>query len=208
MSAKPDAKDEAGAPKKGKSKLMVIIVAAVLLLGGAGAGAWWFLRPKHAPEEEAVHAPKPAAERVFTTLEPFTVNLADDGGDRMAQVAVVVELESKAIEDRLTKNMPIVRNGVLMLISSLESKEILTVAGKERLAERIAIVAGNAIGWEDHGDDEEDPPEDDAEEPAKASKAKEGKDAKPPKKKRKKRVVRRAEPNPIVAVHFGQFIVQ
>lgn len=207
MSSKPEAKDEAATPKKGKGKLIVLIVAAVLVLGAGGGAAWWFMRPKHDAGEEVAHAAKPA-EHVFTSLDPFTVNLADDGGDRMAQIAVVVELESKATEERISKNMPIVRNGILMLISSLESKEILTVAGKERLAERIAAVAGGAIGWAPGDEDDHDDSEDGDEEPAKASKAKDGKDAKVTKKKRKRRPARRAEPNPIVAVHFGQFIVQ
>lgn len=206
MSAKPEAKDDTASPKKGKGKLIVIIVVAVLLLGGGGGAAWWFTRPKHDAGEEAAHATKPAADRVFTNLDPFTVNLADAGGDRMAQIAIVVELESKATEERIAKNMPIVRNGILMLISSLESKEILTIAGKQRLADSIATVAGTSIGWEAHDDEAQDD-DDDAEAP-RASKTKDGAEAKSSRKPRKRRPVRRAEPNPVVAVHFGQFIVQ
>lgn len=212
MSAKPEAKAEGeAAPKKGKGKLLVLVAVALLVLGGGGGAAWYFLKPKpdHGEEEVAHAAPKKAVEKIFTNLDPFTVNLADEGGERMAQIAVVLELDAKPWEEKLTKNMPIVRNNILMLMSSLQSKEILTLAGKNRLAGEIANVTGKALGWELIEDEPED--EDEAEEevaPPSKDKAKDAAKKPVKKKKKKKRVARRPEPNPVVAVHFGQFIVQ
>ena len=54
--------------------------------------------------------------------------------------------------------MPAVRNAVLMLLSSKTSKELLTVAGKEQLADELAMAAGIQIGWAPPEDDEDEPP--------------------------------------------------
>ena len=218
-------KDDAEAkPKKGKKGLIIIIAAVLLLAGGGGAGWFFFLKPKPEASADAEEDHKPAAHKekakvkTFANLDPFTVNLADEGGERFIQVAVVLEVADAKVSSDLTAQMPAVRNAVLMLLSSKLAKELLTVPGKERLAEEIATAAGVQLGWEPPEDDEEEKPrktkvkaaaeahgEEKAEGEAKdgAKAAKTETDKKP--KKRKKR---RADPNPIEAVHFAQFIVQ
>jgi flagellar FliL protein len=200
-------------PKSGKKKLIVIGAAATLLLGGGGGAAWYFLKPKPdaAEHADAAHA-KDKKARVFVNLDPFTVNLADDGGERFAQISVVLEVGDAKINEQVSAHMPAVRNAVLLLISSKESRELLTVPGKEQLAHEIASTAARQLGWE--GDDAADAPKKipasakaaddkhgDGEKAAQADDAE--KPAKPKPKKAKK-----SEPNPIEAVHFAQFIVQ
>ena len=55
-------------------------------------------------------------------LESFTVNLADEGGERLAQVAIVLELGGKESEAALAKNLPLVRNNMLLLLSSQHTR--------------------------------------------------------------------------------------
>ena len=91
---------EEGKKKGGKGLLIGIL--AVVLAGGGGAG-WFFLKPPHDPDAEKLALYKPSPEPVFVTLEPFTVNLADEGGDRMAQVAVVLQMQNAYAESELKK---------------------------------------------------------------------------------------------------------
>ena len=131
--------------KKGKGLLIGILT--VVLAGGAGAG-WFFLKPPADPEAEqqALHAP--SKEPIFVNLEPFTVNLADEGGERMAQVTVVLQMLNKQAEDNLKKLMPAVRNQLLMLISSHKAADLLSKKGKENLADEIAEHTATVLGWE------------------------------------------------------------
>ena len=225
-------KDDAEAkPKKGKKGLIIIIAAVLLLAGGGGAGWFFFMKPTPEASADAEDDHKPVAHKekgkvkTFANLDPFTVNLADEGGERFIQVAVVLEVADAKVSGDLTAQMPAVRNAVLMLLSSKLAKELLSVPGKEKLAEEIAIAAGVQLGWEPPEEDEDEKPrkgkakaaaEEPSEEKAKPeadAKDADGKEgAKSAKadadKKPKKRKKRRSDPNPVEAVHFAQFIVQ
>lgn len=187
---------DAAAPAKSKKPLIIALVA-VLLLGGAGGGAaWYFMHAKaaeHADDDEPAPRKKaPSAKPLFTTLEPFTVNLNDPRGERFAQVGVTLQFDQAEVEMQVKDHLPAIRNDVLMLISAKKVEELLTVDGKQRLAAEIRLAAGRALGV--------DLPDLDDEAPADAEPR-----AEKPKKKSKSR---RAPENPITAVLFSQFIVQ
>lgn len=195
MSDAAAAKD---APPK-KSKKMLFILLAALGLGAGGGGAWYFLSAKKGGEEE--HAvskaeEKKAAQHVFVTLENFVVNLADRDSERYAQLGVVLEMEDKAAETRLTAKMPAVRNQILLLLSSKHAADLVTREGKETLATEIALAAALPLGWT--------PPDPEEEAEEAAPRGKEGDKAKrKPKPKRPP-----PPPNPVVEVHFASLLVQ
>lgn len=177
MAAKPaakpaDTKEAAPSHGKGGSKVVLIgAVVAAMLAGGAGAG-WYFTRPAAAANHDGAKPAEKRLETVFVNLEPFTVNLADDGGERLAQVGIVLELADKDLQAALSRNLPIVRNNTLLLLSSQRAKTLLTLDGKLALAAEIAARTGTALGWKP-----------DAADAART-------------------------PNPVVAVHFSQMLVQ
>src|SRR5215470_19023277 len=128
-SAKPQAAPAAPpaaapAPKK-KSKLIPLIAVAAILLVGGGGGAWWFLHQSKAEaatedgEKKVGDKKKPAP--VFVTLEPFTVNLQDEDGGRYLQVGIVLEVGGNAVSEAIKEHMPVIRNGILLLLSSKRS---------------------------------------------------------------------------------------
>ena len=202
------------APKKGSKKLLVLALAAVLLAGGGG-GAWWFLHKGAAGGDEAEEAaakPKAHAKPLFTTLEPFTVNLKDPRGERFAQIGITLQFSDANVEGDIKDHLPAIRNELLMLISSKQIDELLTSEGKRLLADQIRLRAGRAMGI-DLPDPEapaaEPKPEPQAEPKAEPKTAQAGDDEdepedKPKKKRKKKPVVQ----NPIEKVLFSQFIVQ
>ena len=144
--------------KRGK-KGLILIAAAVLLLGGGGGGGWYFWSKSKAQAEDEAEAPAKDAQKpkTFATLEQFVVNLADEGGDRLAQAVIVLELvDAKAASD-LSAQMPAVRNAVLLTLSSKQTKDLLSVSGKKALASELALVIGTQLGWEPPEPEEEAP---------------------------------------------------
>jgi flagellar FliL protein len=197
-------------PKKKGSKKMIIIIAvvALLVLGGGGA-AFVIMKQKAAAaaaaaEEEggedggahAAPAPKahkksdPAHPPTFVPLDPFTVNLADRDKDRYAQIAVTLEIDDAKVADELKAYMPVIRNGVLMVLAHKTSAELLEREGKEKLAREIRREASRPLGIELDDEEEEDDEE-----------------AAPTRKKKKKKKPAPVH-SPVTQVHFANFIIQ
>lgn len=118
--------------KKKKSGLTKWLLLSVLL-AGAGAAAWYFLLEPPAAEAKSV-LPKPP---VFVTLEPFTVNLLPEEGDKYLQVALVIKVADNEAVDAIKLYMPEVRNRILLLLSSKQASELITIEGKQKLSEEI-----------------------------------------------------------------------
>jgi flagellar protein FliL len=216
MSAASPAVDAKSAQSpKSKKKLFIIIAAVAALVLVGGGGTVFMMKKKAAEQAEAeteadedgqpgkAHATKhdPKAVPIFAPLDPFTVNLADRNAERFAQVGVTLELQDAKVTDQIKNYMPAIRNNILMAIADRTANELLERDGKAALALRIQREASRALGAnvpddKDLDDSEDDDGASDGKTKAKASEKK-------PKKKKKA-----AEPLPIKAVHFSNFIVQ
>lgn len=191
MSAKPEAVQSAPAKSK---KMLVIVAALVFGLVLASIGAYIFISKRNAAAEEgdervvshAVSRDKPKAPPVYLPLDPMVVNLADPGGEKVAQVGITLEVIDVKASDTVKAYLPTIRSSVLLLISQKTAEELLKPEGKEQLASDILRKAAVPFG----GDPED---ESEAESP----------DAK--KKKSKRRVI---VEYPVVGVLFSSFIVQ
>lgn len=157
--------DNTSAPaKKGKKKLVIIVAVAVLLAAGGGGGAFVWKKKRDAAAAEAAAAAaedgeevdaKPVARRetstnppAFLPLDAFVVNLADRESDRYAQIGITLELESPKHADQIKAYMPAIRNGILLVLAHKTSQELLTRAGKEKLADEIMREAVRPLGIE------------------------------------------------------------
>ena len=137
-----DAAAAAAPPKSSKTLVIVLAAALVLVLAGGGAGAWFFL----GRGAEAAPAKKHAAAPLFTTLEPFTVNLQDPRGERFAQIGVTLQFDDPATEKLIKDRLPAVRNEILLLISSKQIEDLLSNEGKRKLADEIRVRSARAMG--------------------------------------------------------------
>jgi flagellar FliL protein len=133
-------------PAKPKSKKMLMIVGlAVLVLALGGGGAWYFMQKNaHQDEADGEEAPAAAAAHAkaktpptFLPLENMVVNLADPGGERMAQIGITIELSDAHAADQVKVYLPAIRSGILMLISQRTAEELLKPEGKEKLKKDI-----------------------------------------------------------------------
>ena len=191
MSDKPEAAEGAAKPAKSK-KLLIIVGALVVVLALAAGGGFYFLKQRNAAAEDGEDAPAKEAARdthatppAYLPMDNMVVNLADPGGERVAQVGVTLQVADAKAVDTVKAFMPTIRSGVLMLISRRTAEELLSPEGKEKLAKDILRETTKPFGG---GGEEEDPE-------AEASTTK---------KKKKK-----AEPDyPVHAVLFSSFIVQ
>lgn len=137
----PDA--EAAPPPKSK-KMLLIVVVAVVVLALAAAGGWMFLSKKNAAalddeeEEEVTTAvAAPTGPPTYLPLDNMVVNLADPGGERVAQIGITLELTGVPEVEKVKAYMPTIRSDVLLLVSQRTADELLSREGKEKLAEDI-----------------------------------------------------------------------
>jgi len=133
------------APPAHRSKTLLIVLAALLLLGGGGAGAWWFLAGSKAGTEAGATR-KSQRKPVFVNLDPFTVNLRDERGERFAQIGITFEVEDASVEVSIKDHLPAVRNNILLLISAKNIESLLSAEGKQLLANEVRVATGNALG--------------------------------------------------------------
>ncbi|MEO8805342.1 MAG: flagellar basal body-associated FliL family protein [Burkholderiaceae bacterium] len=219
MSAAAAPVTDAGAAvpaKKGKKKLIIMVAAALLVLLSAGGGAAIYFKKKaaHAAEEAAAEeggAPgehkivkrDPKHPPTFLPLDPFVVNLADKEADRYAQIGITLELQDAKFGDELKLYMPAIRNGILMILAHKTSAELLDRSGKELLAAQVQREAARTMGI-----DMAEPEAVIEAKPADAAADKEDGDDQVEKKPTKKAKKTASEPNPILHVHFSNFIIQ
>ena len=193
MATKPEADTSAKAPAKSK-KMLIIIIGVVLVLVLGGGGAFFFISKQRAAAAEedggetaapakAAHA-APKTPPVYLPLDSMVVNLADPGGEKVAQVGVTLEVRDVKASDAVKVYLPSIRSGVLMLISQRTAAELLSQEGKEKLAQAILRETEIPFGG---GHEEEE-------------------DEAPTKKKSKKRAPQ--VEYPVVSVLFSSFIVQ
>ncbi len=195
MASKPEEAEVAKPPAKSK-KMLIIIVAAVLLLVLAGGGAFLYISKQRAAaaaadEEGGEHATTAQAvdshgaaksPPVYLPMDNMVLNLADPGGERVAQVGITLEVRDAAAADSVKAYMPTIRSGVLMLLSQRTSEDLLSAEGKQKLIEDILRETSVPFG----GGEEEGPAATD-------------------KKKTKKKVVKQF---PVIGVLFSSLIVQ
>lgn len=143
---KPKVEKKKRQPLSKKRLFMMLGVGAVVLVM-AGSGYWFMGRaaaaPKSAEEAEA------AGERSLIALDPFVVNLADDGGTHFlrANIQLIIdasEADALALQEKKVEIMPL-RSAVLELLSEQRAATLVTPEGKEALKGAIKKRAGEVF---------------------------------------------------------------
>ena len=188
MATKPDAETAdagGGAPGAPKSKKMLVIVGGlVVVLALAGGGAWFVMGKKAAAGEdvEEVSHAAPKGPPTFLPLDNMVVNLADPGGEKVAQVGITLEVVDAKAVDKVKVYLPAIRSGILLLISQRTAEDLLQIEGKEKLAQDVLAEALRPFA--------------------------DGEGVDPKDKKAVARPKKLAEAGPVRGVYFSSFIVQ
>jgi flagellar protein FliL len=143
MDSNPIIENKASIEGTGKSKKLIIWGGLTVFLLVVGVGGFWAY--KHFAKKEPVNLKGlPAKEAVrakakgILPLEPFLVNLADEGEVRFLKVTFQLGMETELKED--SKGSPetaAIRDSIISLLSSKTSEQILTTQGKDKLREEI-----------------------------------------------------------------------
>ncbi len=143
--------EEEGEKKKSPMKLIIIIAAALVILGaGAYFGMDMFFG--EATPEEAVEQAKAAKAKedkeplTVLALEPFIVNLADPSGKRYLKLSLTIDCKSEDTKTLLEGKMPIIRNDLLLLLTSKSFADISSMDGKIRLRNEVLLKINAALG--------------------------------------------------------------
>lgn len=133
------------APAKSK-KLIVIGAVVALLLVVVAAAVLFLVNRSSGDDEDGDQASAAVTVPTFLPLENMVVNLADQGGDRFAQIGITLELQDEKTAGLVKQFMPSIRNGVLMLVSQRTAEELLQREGKEKLAADIQAEVARPLG--------------------------------------------------------------
>ena len=146
MSDDKDKKDDVPA-KSGKKGVLIMIIVAILAIGGGAGGTWFFMQgqEKSGSEEEEFEEVDESLPPVFTTLEVFTVNLQPEENNQYLQVGLTIKSKESPVNEEISKQMPEIRNRILLLLSSKQATDISTMEGKQQLSEEITSQIKDSI---------------------------------------------------------------
>ena len=139
---------------KNKKGLIIIILIAIIAIGAGAGGAWYFMQ-QAGDEESEEEKPKAKAKQkptTFVDLEIFTVNLQPEESGQYLQVGLTVKARETEVVQEIAKQMPSIRNRILMLLSSKKA-EISSIAGKQQLSDQITDEIRQSLDSEDLQED-------------------------------------------------------
>ncbi len=123
------------AQKPSSKKLWLLFALIALVLVAGSIGGTLYLAGGKGGEGAALAPPK----AIYLPLETLVVNFEEKGPARYMQVDLQVMAQDGAVIKAIETHMPVIRNDLLVLLSSQRFEEITTREGKERL--RTEIVA-------------------------------------------------------------------
>ncbi|SFQ10493.1 flagellar FliL protein [Nitrosomonas cryotolerans] len=119
---------------KNKKNLLPIILIAIIAIGSGAGGAWYVIQNLDTTGETTQSHKKPVK---FIDIETFTVNLQPEEDSQYLQVGLTVKTQETDVVNVIKKQMPEIRNRILLLLSSKKPTEILSIAGKQQLSAEI-----------------------------------------------------------------------
>lgn len=142
-----EGKESAAAPKKKSSlmKILMIVFGVILLLGGGIAGTLYFTgshllgaSSSSAGEDNSKEGAKGGKndnrEALYFPIDPpFVVNFADQNQMRFLQITMDVMAYNPEAIEAVKKHLPVIRNNLVMLLSSQDAKTLFSLQGKQHL---------------------------------------------------------------------------
>ena len=140
MAKEKAAAEEGEVKKKGKGKLIIIV--AVVLVAGLGA-KFTVLSGGKGGKPKAVPAPAPTNGEVVD-LGTMTINLADPG--RYALVGLAVELGKTATAEKMTSEMPLLKDAAVRKLAGWTAAKLLSATGQDDVRTQLTDQAQTIFG--------------------------------------------------------------
>jgi len=125
--------------KRSPLKLILFILVPLLILGGGGFAAWKFVLNKPKRDEKAAAKEEEKKKKIplsYLSLDPFVVNL-QGSGRRFLKVSITLALEGDKGAEVAQKEIPPIRNAILLLLTNKRFEEVTTMEGKKQLQKEI-----------------------------------------------------------------------
>lgn len=117
-------------PSGGKKRLILIILGAIVLIGASVGGTLFFL----GGNTKSVDAgPPPPPKPIYQPLKSMVINFGAKGPARFMQVDIEMMAFDNAPLMAIEEHMPVIRNNILLLLSSRTFDEVASREGKEAL---------------------------------------------------------------------------
>ena len=154
-SAQPPA--EPPKPKSKKKLIFIILGVAVLVGGGVGYSMWSKSKEEAARKQAELEATpeyqlkkqmefrKENKPPRFIKMDEFTVNLPGRGGEHYLQTQIVLRTGDADTEGKIKSFLPVIRDKIILVLSSRTMQELATVEGKNAMAKEIALVINSII---------------------------------------------------------------
>ena len=129
---------------KGKGVILIIVIAlAVLLCGG---GAFLFFTKSGGDKAQKKGGVTAKEESAMFSLDPFIVNLNDQGATRFLKVVMQLELSNKAALETAKAKTPQMRDAIISMLSNHTSADLMLPEGKLQLKDEINLMANQILG--------------------------------------------------------------
>jgi flagellar FliL protein len=97
-----------------------------------------------------------AKASVFYAIDPpLVVNFEDGAAVRFLQISMEVMAHDQKAVDSVQKNVPLIRNNLLLLMSNRDYQSMMSRDGKEKLRQEM-LAEVRAVQKKQHGDDIDD----------------------------------------------------
>lgn len=122
-------------------KLIMMGLLALLVIGGGGTAYYMMAGDSGATKGKSseAHVEEPEMESIgpVIDMDPFVLNLADRDQNRYLKVSIKLQLDRPEIETDFEDKLPAIRDALLVLLSSKESRGLRTVEGKMLVRDEI-----------------------------------------------------------------------
>ena len=144
-------------PKGSKMTTILLIVLIVLVLIIGGVGAWFFL----GSDEGSKSSDSSSKEDVvlkplnYLTMTPeFVVNFGPGSKVRYLQVDLQVATRDEAAIQTVNTYRPVLRNDILVILSSVSFEDLKERSGKEALQKKLLNTINKVVNSASHVADE------------------------------------------------------
>ena len=140
-------------PKGSKMTTILLIVLIVLVLVMGGVGAWLFLGSDDggdssgsAKQEEKVLGPI----KYLTLVPEFVVNFGPGSKVRYLQVDLQIATRDEAALETVSTYRPVLRNDILIVLSSVNFEDLRERSGKEALQKKLLNTINKVVASAGH----------------------------------------------------------
>jgi len=143
MAEESETQGDAGEPEGKSGMKKIIIIVIVLLVLGGGAGVFFMNKGDSSQPgidttgteiEQLIETEELDEDPIYLALSPaFVVNFESNGRMRYLQLGLQIMAYEQEVVDKVSANMPAVRNSLIMLFSEQDYEVLSSAEGKEKL---------------------------------------------------------------------------